>query len=137
MDGVILTPLKKITNISGDVLHAMKATEKEFHGFGEAYFSVIKNKMIKGWKKHNVMTMNVIVPIGEAKFVFYSQETHEYRTEIIGSERYCRLTVLPGTWVAFQGLSERRSLILNVANIPHDSNEADTCGLQDIIFNWE
>ena len=137
MDGVILTPLKKITNISGDVLHAMKATEKEFHGFGEAYFSVIKNKMIKGWKKHNIMTMNVIVPIGEAKFVFYSQETHEYRTEIIGSERYCRLTVLPGTWVAFQGLSERRSLILNVANIPHDSNEADTCGLQDIIFNWE
>ena len=93
--------------------------------------------MIKGWKKHNIMTMNVIVPIGEAKFVFYSQETHEYRTEIIGSERYCRLTVLPGTWVAFQGLSERRSLILNVANIPHDSNEADTCGLQDIIFNWE
>ena len=134
---ITVTPLRRIPVLGGDVLHALKCSEDEFSGFGEAYFSFIENRMIKGWKKHNVMTMNVIVPVGEVKFVFYSQETNEFRTEIIGSEWYCRITVLPGVWVAFQGLSEHCNLILNVANIPHDPNEADTCGLQDIICNWE
>ncbi len=134
---ITVTPLRKIPVLGGDVLHAIKSSDNEFVGFGEAYFSLIENKMIKGWKKHNVMTMNVIVPVGEVKFVFYDPGNEEFRTEVIGSKCYNRITVLPGTWVAFQGLSESQSLILNIANILHDPNEADICDLQDINFNWE
>ncbi len=65
MDGVILTPLKKITHLKGDILHAMKKSEKEFSGFGEAYFSSVYKGKIKGWKKHNKMTLNIIVVKGE------------------------------------------------------------------------
>ena len=134
---ITVTPLRKIPVLGGDVLHAIKSSDNEFVGFGEAYFSLIENKMIKGWKKHNVMTMNVIVPVGEVKFVFYDPENEEFRTEVIGSKCYNRITVLPGTWVAFQGLSESRNLILNIASILHDPNEADICDLQDFNFNWE
>ena len=65
MDGVILTPLKKITHVKGDIFHAMKKSEKAFSGFGEAYFSSVYQGKIKGWKKHNKMTLNIIVVKGE------------------------------------------------------------------------
>ena len=46
MDGVILTPLKKIHNLKGCVFHAMKKSDVGFDGFGEAYFSTVnKNKV--------------------------------------------------------------------------------------------
>ena len=32
-------------------MHALKASEKEFNGFQEAYFSMIKKDNIKAWKK--------------------------------------------------------------------------------------
>ena len=44
MDGVILTPLKKIHNLRGYVFHAMKKSDIGFDGFGEAYFSTVNKK---------------------------------------------------------------------------------------------
>ena len=44
MDGVTLTPLRRIPLEKGDVLHGMKATETTFSGFGEAYFTQILHK---------------------------------------------------------------------------------------------
>ena len=35
---IIIKPLKKFNLEEGDVLHALKSTDKEFSGFGEAYF---------------------------------------------------------------------------------------------------
>ena len=73
MDGVILTPLKKISNIKGDIQRIMKASDPGYVGFGEAYMSSINKGAIKGWKKHNKMTLNLIVIIGEIKFVVYNE----------------------------------------------------------------
>ena len=44
---IIIKPLKKIQLDDGDVLHALKSSESEFHGFNEAYFSCIKPKASK------------------------------------------------------------------------------------------
>jgi dTDP-4-dehydrorhamnose 3,5-epimerase len=133
MDGVILTPLKKITNISGDVLHAMKATEKEFHGFGEAYFSCLNYEAIKGWKKHIRMTLNLIVITGEIKFVIFNEKN--YYEVVLSKNNYQRLTVAPGLWVAFKGLSEE-NVLLNLANIEHDPSECENMNLHDVDYNW-
>ena len=57
IDGVILTPLKKITHPRGDILHAMKENDSGYAGFGEAYFSTIKHGEIKGWNRHKQMTL--------------------------------------------------------------------------------
>ena len=43
-------PLKKISNPLGDVWHAIKSSDSEYAGFGEAYFSFIEKGKIKGWK---------------------------------------------------------------------------------------
>ena len=70
---IIITPLKRIELYGGDVLHALKNNEIGFDYFGEAYFSIIKFDVIKGWKCHTKMTMNLIVPVGDVKFVFFEQ----------------------------------------------------------------
>ena len=70
MDGVTTTPLRRIYHPKGDVLHALKSTESDYQGFGEAYFTTIIKNETKGWKKHQRMTMNLIVPTGSVRFFF-------------------------------------------------------------------
>ena len=71
IDGVILTPLKKIIHPKGNILHGLKKNDHGYAGFGEAYFSTIRHNEIKGWNYHKEMTLNLIVPIGEVTFVIY------------------------------------------------------------------
>ena len=78
MDGVILTPLKQIHHPKGDILHGMKKSDIGFDGFGEAYFSSIKEGEIKGWKKHRKMTLNLIVPVVEIEFVVFDAKKNNF-----------------------------------------------------------
>jgi len=131
-----VTPLQRIAVIGGDVLHALKSTDSDFHGFGEAYFSTIATGAIKGWKRHLQMTMNLVVPVGMVRFVFLDQGTGESREEIIGTNRYMRLTVPPGIWFGFQGVGEHESLVLNISSIPHDPDEVERLPVLAIEYNW-
>ena len=124
MDGVILTPLKKINNPKGDIFHAMKRSDPGFEGFGEIYFSTIIKGVKKGWKKHTKMVMNLIVPVGEVGFYFHNRTSSKGEFIQVGLSNYVRVTVQPGIWVAFEGLKEELNLILNIASITHNPNEA-------------
>ena len=134
MDGIILTPLKKIPNINGDVLHAMKVSDNGFNGFGEAYFSSLNQGSIKGWKKHNKMTLNLIVITGDIKFVIYNKKN--YFEVVLSKDNYQRLTISPGLWLAFKGLS-KKNILLNLANIEHDAKESESMNLHDFDYNWD
>ena len=136
---ILVTPLRRIENAGGDVLHGMKKSDSGYSGFGEAYFSWVSNGAIKAWKRHSQMTMNVVVQVGQVKFVFRcvtSDGVEEFRVEDIGVYRYARLTVPPGIWAGFQGLSTHQSLVLNIASIPHDPNEVERLVLSDINYTW-
>ena len=135
MDGVILTPLKQIHNPKGDIFHAMKKSDTGFAGFGEAYFSSINQDDIKGWKIHTKMTLNLVVPIGEIEFVIYDEETKEFFSVKLSQNNYQRLTVKPNLWMAFRGLGEY-NMLLNLASIEHDPNEAINIDLKDIVYEW-
>lgn len=136
LDSILITPLSRIATSGGDVLHAMKQSDTGFAGFGEAYFSWVSAGVIKAWKRHMRMTMNVVVPIGQVRFVFRSEGADVFRHEEIGVSRYARITVPPGIWFGFQGLAEPQSLVLNIASIPHDPNEVERLALSDINFDW-
>ena len=136
---ILVTPLRRIETVSGDVLHGMKQSDAGYTGFGEAYFSWVSAGAIKAWKRHSQMTMNVVVPVGQVKFVFRcvtSDGVEEFRVEEIGVDRYARITVPPGIWTGFQGMSTSPSLVLNVANIQHDPNEVEYLALSDINYVW-
>ena len=136
IEDVLLTPLRVIKGESGDVMHALKQQEESFQGFGEAYFSTIHPRAVKGWKKHRKMVLNLIVPVGTIKFVLYdarlSSKTYQAIQEIILSPKnYQRLTVPPGIWMAFQGMGESANILLNIASIQHDPLEADNLPVQN------
>jgi len=132
-----VTPLQRIAVAGGDVLHALKRTDAGFRDFGEAYFSVVDAGVMKAWKLHLRMTLNLVVPIGEVRFVFYAEDGKAKREETIGGSNYARLTVPSGVWFGFQGLAAPFSLILNVADIPHDPNEVLRKGSEEFAYDWE
>ena len=100
-------------------------------------FSWVEPGAIKAWKQHLHMTMNLIVPIGTVRFIFYELGNSSFREERIGTFSYARLTVPPRIWFGFQGISGAPSLMLNVANMPHDPKEIERKSLEEIRFDWQ
>ncbi len=133
MDGVTLTPLKQITHPKGDIFHAMKASDDGFFGFGEAYFSTVNQGEVKGWKKHTEMTLNLVVVIGEIEFVVY--DDNSFYSVKLSKNNYQRLTVEPGLWLAFKGVSAE-NMLLNLASIEHNTNESENVDMYGFDYNW-
>lgn len=142
MEGISLTPLKIISGEGGSVLHALKIFEDSYTEFGEAYFSTVNHNVIKGWKKHTIMVSNLIVPVGEIQFIFYddrsdSQTFNQFYEINLSTKNYQRLTVQPGIWMAFKGISQDLNLLLNISSIMHDPKECELLNIDnDIIPNY-
>ena len=126
-----LTELKIIEQTQGYVMHGMKASDYSCAGFGEAYFSTVNNGLIKGWKLHRKMTLNLIVPKGKIRFVIHDASLDSLGGDVVplidtvlGPHNYSRLTVPPGFWVAFQGTVIDSNMLLNIADIEHDPEES-------------
>lgn len=146
IDGVIVTNLKQIYHPKGDIFHAMKCVDPGFKGFGEAYFSSILGGFIKAWKCHSKMTLNLVCIFGKIHFVLYdgrngSDTFGNFMEATLSPENidsYNRLTIPPGVWMAFIGIAEGKSLLLNVADIPHDPKEQVNIPIEesDIKFDF-
>lgn len=142
IEGVLLTPLKTIDVAGGDVRHAMKRNDPGYVGFGEAYFSIVKTGVVKAWKRHKLMTLNLVVCSGKIRFVIYDDRQDLSSEDLIqevvlSSENYSRLTVPPMVWMGFQGIGAEVNMLLNIVDIEHSTEEVDRLTLNDISFNWE
>lgn len=139
LNEIIVTPLLEVPVAGGNVLPAMKATDIGYEKFGEAYFSWINYDSIKAWKMHTKMIMNLIVPIGQVKFVFFVENgkaERNFRTIEIGQYNYQRLTVPAGVWFGFKGLGNTNSLVCNISNILHSDGEVIRKRVDAIDFDW-
>ena len=135
MDGIIITPLKRINHPKGDILKGITKSDSEFSKFGEAYFSVINQGAIKGWKKHTKMISNLIVVAGEIEFVFHNENTREFFNIKMSQNNYKRLTVKAGLWMAFRGI-EKHNTLFNLSNIEHNPEEVINSDLNKIDYSW-
>ncbi|MBI9033217.1 MAG: dTDP-4-dehydrorhamnose 3,5-epimerase family protein [Bacteroidales bacterium] len=141
IEGLVITQLKQVFHPKGDVFHALKKSDPGFVEFGEAYFSTILEGDIKSWKKHKQVTLNLIVPVGEIKFVVFddrktSMTKGEYFSISLSHMNYCRLTVPPNVWMAFQGRGKDKSILLNITNQEHDPREIERLDLDNIPYIW-
>lgn len=132
--GLVFTPLRRIQTPKGEVRHGLRASDPGFAGFGEVYFTEVLTGDTKGWRRHRLMTMNLIVVMGTVRFVVHDGSgLLDTRAEFLLSAEdaapYGRLTVPPGLWMAFQGIGPTRNLLMNIASHEHDPAEADTCEL--------
>ena len=121
-----------IINVEGgNVFRIMKKSDFEEFNFQEAYFSSIDFNFIKGWKMQLKMSSNICVPIGNVKFTFVSQDFKKHKTFLIGEDNYGIMTIPPKVWYSFKGISEKTSLILNIANSEHDVNDIKKINLDE------
>ena len=138
MNNIITNPLKRIAVEGGDVLHILRKNDPGYLKFGEVYASIIEKNYIKGWKLHQKMTLNLVALLGKVKIVVKSNDSmkDEFHETILSKDNYMRLTIPPKKWFAFQGIDFEQSILLNVADIVHDSSETVKCDLSKFKYNW-
>lgn len=137
IDQVLHTPLDIVPVNAGNVMHAMRRSSPGFNGFGEAYFSCLEPGATKGWKRHHVMTLNLVVPVGLVMFAIVDADAGIGRSYVLGPSAYARLTIPPGVWLAFRSRAPETSLILNLADIEHDPDEAESMPMTAFSFDWD
>jgi len=144
IEGVVLTPLSRIVDERGMVMHMLKRTDPHFQEFGEIYFSVVRTGVVKAWHRHERMVINYAVVHGMIKLVLYDGRPHsstrgEVMEIFIGDADYRLATVPPGVWNGFKGVAEFPSIVANCATIPHDPSEISRLPPDDtsIPYSWE
>ena len=143
IEGVIITPLKRIPDERGSVMHILKSSDQAFQGFGEVYCSTVYPGVVKGWHLHQRISLNYVVIRGTIKFVLYDgragSSTHGEVQEIsMGDRNYVRVTVPPGLWNGFQGVGIEEAYVVNVTDMPHDPDEIERADpfTKDIPYSW-
>ena len=137
--GVVITPLKQMRDDRGAVFHVLRSDAEHFVDFGELYFSIVNPGVIKGWKCHEEMTMNLTVPKGKIKLVL-SDGNGTVQEIILGEEAddYKLVTVPPMVWSGFQCLSSEPAIVANCASIPYRAEEVKNLdlGSDQIAYTW-
>ncbi len=139
IEGVILEKKQILDFSEGSIMHILNSTDEVFDDFGEAYFSSIKPGIIKGWKKHKKMILNLVVLVGEIRFVIHDNRSKsvtngKFMDFNLSRNNYQRLTLMPGLWFAFECISSEESILLNIANIKHDDSEIERRELDKIKY---
>lgn len=132
--GATFTELRRIETSGGEVMKALHADEPGFLGLGEAYFSRVDPHCVRAWKRHNEMTVNVVVPVGHVRFVVATDDGFD-EYDLGPDHDYGRLTVEPGTWFGFKGGADG-GLVLNLSDIVHRPDEADGRELDEFTYTW-
>lgn len=143
IEGVIITPLRRIPDDRGRIMHIMKSSDPDYNQFGEVYMSTVYPGVIKGWHIHDEMTLNYVVVKGMIKFALYDDRpdspTFQKMQEIVfGEHNYVRVTVPPRVWNGFMGIGTEEAMVINLTDIPHDPNEIHRCDPHDchIPYKW-
>jgi dTDP-4-dehydrorhamnose 3,5-epimerase len=128
IDGVRITPLRRIPDERGAVLHMLREDSDGFERFGEIYFSTVYPGAVKAWHLHTEMTLNYAVPVGMIKLVCHDDRegsaTRGTTMEIhLGELHYALVTIPPLVWNGFKGVGPATALVANCATVAHRPDE--------------
>jgi dTDP-4-dehydrorhamnose 3,5-epimerase len=144
IDGVQVIPLRRIPDERGTILHMLKCTDPHFRQFGEIYFSTVYPGVIKGWHKHQEMTLNYVCIEGRIKLVIYDdREGFSTKGELmevfLGQDNYSLVIIPPNVWNGFKGMSAPNAIVANCCTHPHDPSRSLRMDPLDnsIPYNWE
>lgn len=130
IDGVIIHPLKQISDERGRVMHMLRCDDPHFEKFGEIYFSTVYPGAIKGWHRHTRMTLNYAVVVGNIKLVLYddregSSTKGKIQEMFLGQSNYALVRIPPLVWNGFKGIGIGEAIVANCATISHDPAEIE------------
>jgi dTDP-4-dehydrorhamnose 3,5-epimerase len=144
IEGVHVVPLRRIPDERGTVYHMMKRTDPLFQEFGEIYFSTVYKDVVKGWHRHQEMTLNYACISGRVKLVLYDdREGSPTRGELmelfLGPDNYSLVVIPPEIWNGFKGMSDPYAIVANCCTHPHDPSRSTRMDpFSDAIpYKWE
>lgn len=142
IEGVTVTPLKKIADERGCVMHMLKSSQPgEFIHIGEVYFSLTNPGFIKGWKYHKEIRQQMVVPMGSVRIVLHddrldSKTKGAVQVVDFGDCNYVLLTIPPQIWYAFAAKDEKPAMIANATSAPHRPEESVVKPLDSADFHF-
>lgn len=141
IQGVLLTPKKVVGDDRGQVMHVLRSDDPNFIAFGEAYISEIFARVTKGWKLHTLSTSNMVVPVGEVRFVMYDTREEsptfgKFDDVTIGDKNYQLLTIPPHVVYAWRNVRDTTAVVLNCATELWSPNESSNLPLETYPFEW-
>tara|TARA_B100000989_G_scaffold49912_1_gene32900 strand:- start:9829 stop:10272 length:444 start_codon:yes stop_codon:yes gene_type:complete len=139
--GIVVTPLKIISDDRGSVMHMLRSDSKIFNNFGEIYFSTILNNKIKAWHLHKEATLNYACIFGKVKLVLFDDRKNSdtkgiYQEIFLSPQNYSLITIPPNIWNGFKGLYDKHSIIANCLNLPHNEKEMVRLDRNDAKFDY-
>jgi dTDP-4-dehydrorhamnose 3,5-epimerase len=143
IDGVRVIPLRRIPDERGTIFHMLRSTDPHFLQFGEIYFTSVYEGIVKGWHRHEEMTLNYACIFGRTKIVLYDERdgssTRGRLLEVfLGPDNYSLVVIPPGIWTGMKGMSRPFALVANCATHPHDPNRTTRLDPFDnhIPYDW-
>lgn len=136
--GVQIHPLKRIPDERGTVMQMLRRDDPWFVEFGEIYFSTVYKDVVKGWHRHAEMTLNYACVSGRIKLVLYDESASELMEVFLGPDDYSLVTIPPGIWNGFKGMTEPYAIVANCATHPHDPSRSERIDPMhnEIPYDW-
>ncbi|MCF8567634.1 dTDP-4-dehydrorhamnose 3,5-epimerase family protein [Alicyclobacillus tolerans] len=124
IDGVVIKPLRRIVDDRGIIMKMQEASDNEYKGFGEIYFSTIYPGVVKGWHLHENAILNYAVIKGNIKLVLFDPRelspTHQEIQEIyMGDDNYCLVQIPAEVWNAFKGIGPETAMVADLITVVH------------------
>ena len=142
IEGVQVVPLRRIPDERGTIFHMLRRTDPHFVEFGEIYFSTIYRDVVKGWHRHDRMTLNYACIAGRIKLVLYddrmdSPTRGSLIERFLGPDDYALVVIPPRIWTGFKGMDDV-SMIANCASHPHDPTDTERLDpfSDEIPYDW-
>lgn len=128
IEGVVITPLKKIPDERGMIMHMLRSTDPHFEEFGEVYFATAYPGVIKGWHEHTEQVQNYAVIVGMIKLVLFDNrpesKTYKQLMELfIGEDNYQLVRIPTGVINGWKNIGLETAIVANCANMPHKLGE--------------
>jgi dTDP-4-dehydrorhamnose 3,5-epimerase len=143
IDGVQVIPLRRIPDERGTIYHMLRSDDSHFDQFGEIYFTSVYAGVVKGWHKHRDMTLNYACIFGRVKLALYDDRPDSATVGTVvevflGPDDYSLVTIAPGIWTGFKGMSEPFAIVANCCTHPHDPSRTTRIDPfdNDIPYDW-
>lgn len=145
IDGVKLKSLKVAADERGHLMEIMRNDEPPFECFGQVYLTTNYPGVVKAWHLHQKQTDHICCIKGMIKVVLYdarcgSPTEGEINEFFIGEYNPCLISVPPGIYHGWKGISEEEAYVISVPTEPYNYADPDEFRLPpdtpDIPYEW-
>lgn len=130
IEGVKVKALKVLSDERGKLMEILRSDDSFFERFGQAYVTVCKPKVVKGWHYHKLQVDHFVCLQGRAKVVLYDartdSKTHKMFNEFfMGWDNPILLKIPTYVYHAFTAVENEEAMILNIPTELYNYSQPD------------